>query len=82
MSLEFLEHICSMVEVLVKKKYNINKSEIVINFFELIFEINEQEKEIINKNIEYLINNKIVKQIPFVKVMGKYFYSYLKKKMV
>lgn len=81
LSLELLEHICNKVEFLVKKEYNINKMDFVISFFDLVFNLTEQEKEILKENIEYLINNKVVLKFSTIYRLSLKTYNYIKKKV-
>lgn len=62
--MEILLYVCMMVEHLIdnkkKKKYMIDKKEIVLNVYERVF--GKIDKEIISKNIEFLHENgKIIK---------------------
>jgi len=51
---EMILRICNIVEYLVKKKYNVNKKEIVIHVFELLIpEISDANLEFISNTVDF-----------------------------
>jgi len=64
MNNEFLLLVCNLVEHLVnKKKYNIDKKELVIDVLNAIFSLNATEKVTAENNIQFLFNNKAIKRV-------------------
>jgi hypothetical protein len=64
---EFLSLACSLIEHLVKKKDKINKKELLLSIYDVLFpEINLEDKQQISSNVEFLLDNKQIKKI------GKY----------
>jgi hypothetical protein len=80
---EFLTFICNIVENIVKKKYKINKKEIVIEVYDKIFtNITYEEKLQICKNIDFIFDNNLITKIPLFKQIFEYFKTYVKKKII
>ena len=70
----FLEHILNLIENLLKKNSTIDKNIVVIKIFNTLFGfINSNEESALKNQIEYIINNKLVRKIPTVKKAMKYF---------
>jgi len=78
--LEFLTYVCNIVENMVSKKSNIDKTSLILEIFSKLFpDITPTEIQQIESNIQYLINNFKIKKIPTITFIGKTVYSYLKK---
>lgn len=79
---EFLVLVCNLVEFYVKKKYNIDKMNLVINIYDRIFaNMAEDEKTIIRQNIQFIYNNGHIKKIAYYKLMFCGMKEWLKKKV-
>jgi hypothetical protein len=70
--LEFLEHVLAIVKNIISKKITVDKKEIVKIIYQQLFNLNDSEILILHKQIEYLINNKIVKKIKYSQKVLKY----------
>lgn len=55
--------ICNLAEHLVKKKYKIDKKELVVDIMHELFKLNATEKETLKNNIEFLFNNGNIKKV-------------------
>lgn len=61
---EFLLLVCNLTEHLVnKKKYRIDKKELVIDILTSFFPLNSAERVTVGNNIEFLWNNKNIKKV-------------------
>ena len=79
---EFLVLACNLVEFYVKKKYNIDKLNLVINIYDRIFaNLTEDDKTTIRQNIQFIYNNNHIKKISYYKLMFCGIKEWLKKKV-
>ena len=67
---EFLVLASNLVEFYVKKKYNIDKMNLVISIYDRIFaNLSEDDKTTIRQNIQFIYNNGHIKKISYYKLM-------------
>lgn len=79
---EFLVLTCNLIEFYVKKKYNIDKMNLVINIYDRIFaNLSDDEKATIRQNIQFIWNNGHIKKISYYKLMFCGIKEWLKKKV-
>lgn len=79
--IEFLTFVCQLIENVVdNKKYKFDKKEILLDVYIKIF--GNIDKEKISKNIEYLIQNKKIKKIGFLKIFLVNFKEWIKRKVL
>lgn len=79
---EFLVLACNLVEYYVKKKYNIDKMNLVLNIYDSIFsDFTDDEKTAIRQNIQFIWNNGHIKKIAYYKLMFCGIKEWLKKKV-
>jgi hypothetical protein len=79
---EFLVLCCNLVEFYVKKKYNIDKMNLVISIYDRIFaNLTDDEKTTIRQNIQFIWNNRHIKKIAYYKLMFCGVKEWLKKKV-
>jgi hypothetical protein len=82
---EFIKYVCNIVETEIgKKKYKPNKKEIVLQILAKLTPeaIVEKDKNFINTTIEFLHSNGDIKEITLLRYLGRFFYSFVKKKFV
>lgn len=78
---EFLALICNLIENLVSKKDKINKKTLLIEIFKLMFNINEDETELLSKNVDFICNqHNIVKKVSYYKLFKTGIKEWFKKK--
>jgi len=80
--LEFLCLICNEVEELVKKKYRIDKKDLVCNICEMLFASTPAEKVQIEKHINYLHDNKMIQKSPFLRKTYRIVKRWFEKKFL
>lgn len=79
---EFLVLACNLVEYYVKKKYNIDKMNLVLNIYDCIFsDFTDDEKTAIRQNIQFIWNNGHIKKIAYYKLFYCGAKEWLKKKV-
>ena len=79
---EFLVLACNLIEYHVKKKYNIDKSNLLITIYDRIFaNLTDDEKATIRQNIQFIFNNGHIKKISYYKLMFCGIKEWLKKKV-
>lgn len=82
---ELLKYVCNCVENGLKPKYEkkqkTNKKALVIEIFEEIFSLNEDEKKKIGNNIEFLISNEMIQTVNIISKCGLVGFNYLKSKL-
>ena len=67
-STEFMLLILNLIEHLVVKKDKINKKELAIEIMTETFQLNDQEKQAVAENIEFLWINKAIKKVSMFKL--------------
>lgn len=77
---EFLLLVCNLVENLVSKKDKINKQDFVVEVLNEIFTLNDEEKDLIRKSIDFLHSNKAIKKVSFYKLFKAGFNEWFRKK--
>ena len=71
--ISLLQYACNILEEKVKKKYNINKLDLLYEVFEICFgTLTVPEKESINKNINYLLSSGAIKKVKRLNKMYKW----------
>lgn len=65
---ELLLLVLNLIEYLVSKKDKINKKELAIEIMTEIFQLNDQEKQAVAENIEFLWINKAIKKVSMFKL--------------
>lgn len=65
---ELLKFICNIIEnMILKNKKKIDKKDIVIKIFSLLFSLTEPDKENLSKLIDFLHQNKLIKRLSLKK---------------
>ena len=78
---EFICLVANLIEHYVKKKYNINKKELLTDIFNKIFQsVSEDEQTIINKNLQYIYDTGQINKLSYSKLFISCFGKLLKKK--
>jgi len=66
---EFLSLACSLLEHLVKKEHKINKKELLLEVYDVLFpNLTMDEKQQISINVEFLLDNKQIKKLSAYKL--------------
>jgi hypothetical protein len=82
---ELLKFVCSCLENSLKPKYEkkqkTDKKALVIEIFNDLFNLNEDEKKKLSNNIDFLIENELVQKINVAKKIGVIGFNYLKSKL-
>lgn len=79
---EFLLLICNMVEHLVSKKDKISKKQLVIEIFNQVFPLNENEVRALEQNIDFLWNNKKIKKQSYYRLFKTGVFEWIKRKFL
>lgn len=77
---EFLLLVLNLIEYLVVKKDKINKKELAIEILDELFHFNNQERETVSNNIEFLWNNKSIKKVSYWRLFKAGICEYFFKK--
>ena len=81
--ISLLEFVCNILEEKVKKKYNINKLDLLFEVFESVFDkLSATEKESIEKNVKYLLESNSIKKIKSSVKIFEFVKNFLKKKSI
>lgn len=82
---ELLKFVCSCIENGLNEKYEkkkkTDKKLVVIDIFNDIFHLSEEEKQKIGDSIDFLISNKLVQKMNVAKRVGFFGFKYLKSKL-
>jgi DNA phosphorothioation-dependent restriction protein DptG len=85
-SMELLHLVVTLIENLIDNKNKsdkkkVNKLNVLHDIYNKLFgNLNQQDLNIINQNIEYLLDNKLIKKYSFLKRIYKNFKYWLQKK--
>jgi hypothetical protein len=64
---EMILRICNIVEYLVKKKYKVDKKQVVLHVFELLFsDITNDDLEFVSNTIDFLFQHDQIKQVKMI----------------
>lgn len=78
-SLEFLRMACNFCENMLTKSDGINKLDVIISVFQTLFSLTVKEIEVLKTSVEFLLNNKRIKKITFVKKAAFFLFTTIKK---
>ena len=82
---ELLKFVCSCVENGLNPKYEkrnkTDKKGFVIEIFDLIFSLNEDEKKKLSNNIDFIIANDLVQKVHTTRCCGVILLDYIKSKL-
>lgn len=72
-NLEILSRACNLIENCIRKKDGIGKFEVLVDVYKILFVgISQVEFDLLKNQVQSLIDNKVIKKIPFSKRMIKY----------
>ena len=58
-------YVCSLIETLIKKKYQVDKKEIAMQILTDLFNLNADEIDQLSKQIDFLISIGVIKRISY-----------------
>lgn len=64
---KFTSDVCNTVETKIKKKYKVNKKQLVLDILRVGHDLNEEELKVIENQIDYLFLEGLIKGIPVIK---------------
>lgn len=76
---ELIVFICNLIENLVKKKYNLNKLELLLFTLKRSVELSPDEEQIVKASVEFLHVNKLIKKISSVSQINQYLKKFFLK---
>ena len=65
---DFLILICNLIEYLVKKQFDITKKELAIDIATEIFNLSEEEQNLVRNNIDIIHLKKLIKPVSYYKL--------------
>ena len=77
---EFLLLVCNLVEHLCNKKDKIGKQDFVVEIYNDLFQLTDNEKDLLRKSIDFLHVNKAIKKISWYRLFKTSFREWFKKK--
>lgn len=82
---ELLKFVCACVEnglnKKYEKKYKTDKKSFVLEIFQDLFNLNEDEKKRLSNNIDFVISNELVEKVNVVKKLSVLGFNYVKSKL-
>jgi hypothetical protein len=82
LDIEFLKLVANMIEFQVKKKYGIDKKDLLLKIYDQSFQnLSDDEKETIKKNIEFIFQNNHIKKVSYYKLFVCGLSEWIKKKL-
>ena len=83
LDIEFLKLVANMIEFQVKKKYGIDKKDLLIKIYDQAFaNLSDDDKATIIKNIEFIFQNNHIKKLSYYKLFCTSIKEWLKKKIL
>ena len=80
---EFLSLACSLIEHLVKKDDKINKKELLLSIYDVLFpNISLEDKQQISSNVEFLLDNKQIKKVSNYKLFKSSINEWITRKFL
>ena len=80
---EFLSLACSLIEHLVHKDDKINKKELLLSIYDILFtEISLEDKQQISNNVEFLLDNKQIKKVSYYKLFKSTLSEWVSRKFL
>lgn len=65
---EYLLLVCNLIEFLITKKDNIDKLFLISDIYVSLYQITDDEKETLKRNIDFLHKNKQIKKVSYFKL--------------
>jgi hypothetical protein len=82
LDIEFLKLVANMIEFQVKKKYGIDKKDLLIKIYDQSFQnLTDEDKETIKKNIEFIFQNNHIKKVSYYKLFVCGLSEWIRKKI-
>lgn len=79
------EHLCNLIENFVKKKYKIDKSDLLIQIYKALFPSNngitDADITQIKLIVQHLLDSKLIQKMPFIKTVANYVLKVAKSKI-
>ena len=79
LSIELINFICNIIEYLCKKKYHINKENLLIFSLKRVVELSTEEEDLIKNTIKYLHDNSLIIKVSKLKFLLEYSKNLIKK---
>lgn len=85
--LEFISLSCNLVEYLVdgQKKHlkglKIDKKTLLVNVFDVIYSLSEEDKELLRQHIQFVVDNDMVKKVSTIRVLKKSLSKWIGKQL-
>jgi hypothetical protein len=80
---ELIVFVCCCAEELIKKKYNVDKKEFVVDVLQTIFgSLNNAEIEQVKSQIEFAHENKLIKKVKFTYKAGVVIWDWVCRKLL
>ena len=77
---QLLNLICELIEHLVIKKDKINKKDLAIDIYVAIFSLTDDEKKVLENNINFLWSNQMIKKVSIYKLFKTGIKEWFRKK--
>jgi hypothetical protein len=77
---QLLNLICELIEHLVMKKDKINKKELAIDIYLALFGLTDDEKKVLENNINFLWSNQMIKKVSLYKLFKTGIKEWFRKK--
>jgi hypothetical protein len=77
---QLLNLICELIEHLVIKKDKISKKELAIDIYVAIFSLTDDEKKVLENNINFLWSNQMIKKVSIYKLFKTGIKEWFRKK--
>ena len=85
--LEFIALSCNLAEYLVdqQKKHlkglKIDKMKLVVNVFDVIYGLNEEDKELLQQHIQFVYDNEMIKKVSAIRYLKKRLSTWISKQL-
>jgi len=81
-SVELIEHICNLIEHYVKKKYKLDKENLLVYTIKrAITDVTDEDIEFVKKTVQYLLDNARITKVKMSQYVSLYAKKFLRSKL-
>lgn len=82
-NLEILSRACNLIENSIRKKDGVGKFEVLVDVYKILFVgIAQHDFDLLKSQVQSLLDNKVIKRIPYSKRIIKYSFRFLSSFLV
>ena len=81
-SVELIQHICNIIEHLVRKHYKLDKENLLVYTIKrAIPDVTDEDIEFVKKTVQYLLDNSLISKVKLTKYVSLYTKKFFRSKL-